>query len=133
MLGCGQSRWNILHRLSQQLDPRGLGGDYTKPDDRTGTSAFSTDAGQHWIVSAALPHGYRSAVAYDRDSKAWITVGPNGTDLSTDDGTNWRALKPTPIDAPDADRNWNALSLPYVVGPNGRIGKLSPFALAKPQ
>jgi hypothetical protein len=29
----------------------------------------------------------------------------------------------------DADRNWNALSLPFAVGPGGRIGKLNPSAL----
>jgi hypothetical protein len=35
----------------------------------------------------------------------------------------------TPQDQPDAHRNWNALSLPFVVGPKGRIGKLHPEAL----
>jgi hypothetical protein len=30
----------------------------------------------------------------------------------------------------DADKNWNALSLPFVVGPHGRIGKLNAKALA---
>ena len=34
---------------------------------------------------------------------------------------------------PDADRNWNALSLPFVVGPHGRIGKLDAQALTPPQ
>jgi hypothetical protein len=47
-------------------------------------------------VSAHPPHGYRSAVAYSPATKTWITVGPNGTDISTDDGRNWRALTPTP-------------------------------------
>ena len=77
------------------------------------------------MAAITPPHGYRSAVAYEERSKTWITVGPNGTDISTDDGRNWRALKPTATDAPDADKNWNALSLPFVVGPKGRIGKLN--------
>jgi hypothetical protein len=34
---------------------------------------------------------------------------------------------------PDADRNWNALSLPFVVGLHGRIGKLDAQALTPPQ
>jgi hypothetical protein len=78
-----------------------------------------------------MPHGYRSAVAYDAATKTWITVGPNGTDTSTDDGKNWSALQPDPAlkKAPDADRNWNALSLPFAVGPHGRIGKLLDNAL----
>ena len=45
------------------------------------------------------------------------TVGPNGTDISTDDGRYWC---------------WNALSLPLVVGPHGRIGKLRTDALTAP-
>ena len=79
--------------------------------------------------ATTLPHGYRSAVAYDPTQKLWITVGPNGTDISRDDGKNWTPLKPTAQDPPDADKNWNALSLPFVVGPKGRIGKLRPEAL----
>ena len=43
-----------------------------------------------------------------------------------DDGRHWRALKPGAGDAPDANKNWNALSLPFAAGPNGRIGKLNP-------
>ena len=108
-----------------------VGGDYLKPDVSAGTAAFTHDGGKHWTTSTALPHGYRSSVTYDAAAKAWITVGTNGTDLSTDDGRNWRALKPGPTDAPDADRNWNALSLPFVVGPKGRIGVLRSEALKR--
>ncbi len=87
--------------------------------------------GKTWQPAQTPPHGYRSAVAYDPTAKTWITVGPNGTDISTDDGKNWRALHPDPAlhEAPDADRNWNALSLPFVVGPHGRIGKLDEATL----
>ena len=116
-----------------------VGGDYGKPEE-PGQSAFLIGAsGLSWSNYLSVhrpetpPHGYRSAVAYDAASKTWITVGPNGTDISTDDGRNWRALKPDPArhEAPDADRNWNALSLPFVVGPKGRIGKLNEAAVAR--
>ena len=112
-----------------------VGGDYSKPDSTAGTGAYSTDGGWNWISSQVTPHGYRSAVAYDSTSKTWITVGPNGTDISTDDGKNWCALHPDPArhETPDADRNWNALSLPFVVGPHGRIGKLHEGALRQRQ
>ncbi len=106
-----------------------VGGDYLKPSDSADTAAFTTDGGKTWQATTTPPHGYRSAVAYDTPTKTWITVGPNGTDISTDDGRNWRPLHPTNNDAPDADRNWNALSLPYAVGPHGRIGILNPSAL----
>ena len=108
-----------------------VGGDYKLPDVSTRSAFFTTDGGKHWLAATTLPHGFRSAVAYDSKSKTWITVGPNGTDISTDDGRNWRALKPDPKfnEAPDADQHWNALSLPYVVGPHGRIATLRPSAL----
>ncbi len=108
-----------------------VGGDYKKPQDNTGTAAYTVDDGteSHWLAATTQPHGYRSSVAYDTPTKTWITVGPNGTDTSTDDGRNWRALKPLPRQPDDADQHWNALSLPFVVGPHGRIGILNPAAL----
>ncbi len=114
----------------QKADIVVVGGDYTAVDDRQDTAAF-TGGSNKFYASATPPHGFRSAVAYDAATQTWITVGPNGTDISTDDGKNWRALHPDPAlhDPPDADRNWNALSLPFVVGPHGRIGKLNPKAL----
>jgi photosystem II stability/assembly factor-like uncharacterized protein len=108
-----------------------VGGDYTKPEDSTATAASTLDGGKTWHAAQTPPHGYRSSVAYDEELKTWITVGPNGTDVSTDDGRNWRPVHPDAAlhEVPDADRNWNALSLPYVVGPHGRIGRLDGAAL----
>lgn len=92
-----------------------VGGDYRKPNDAAGTAAFSSDGGLSWTAAQTSPHGYRSAVAWDSQAKAWVTVGTNGSDISYDDGKTWQ-----PLD----DGEWNALSLPWVVGPRGRIGKL---------
>jgi hypothetical protein len=121
------------HNWERRLSNVGIavGGDYQEPDESSGTAAFTTDGGKTWQAAKQPPHGYRSAVAYDAATKTWITIGPNGTDISTDDGKNWRALKPSVNESPDADKNWNAISLPFVVGPNGRIGKLNPSALTK--
>jgi photosystem II stability/assembly factor-like uncharacterized protein len=114
-----------------------VGGDYAQPESKIGTAAYTQESiktfrerGDSWQPAQTPPHGYRSSVAYDSKTKTWITVGPNGTDISRDDGRNWTALKPTAQDAPDADKNWNALSLPFVVGPHGRIGKLNAKTLA---
>lgn len=92
-----------------------VGGDYTKPNESAGTAAWTADGGMHWTASAKPPHGYRSAVAWDAAAKAWIAAGTNGTDISMDDGKTWY-----PLD----NGNWNALSLPWIVGPKGRIAKL---------
>ena len=113
-----------------------VGGDYKLPDGTAGNAEICRPQEVGALVRfkcdnpASPPNGYRSAVAYDTATKTWITVGPNGTDISTDDGKNWRALHPDPAmhEAADADRGWNALSLPFVVGPHGRIGKLNPKA-----
>jgi len=108
-----------------------VGGDYTLPNAMNGTAAAVSRVGtplfQTVSKSQTPPHGYRSSVAYDPDQKLWITVGPNGTDISRDDGKNWTPLKPSPQDPSDADKNWNALSLPYVVGSHGRVGRLRPI------
>jgi photosystem II stability/assembly factor-like uncharacterized protein len=92
-----------------------VGGNYRKPEDATGTAAYTSDGGEHWSVPQKPPHGYRSAVAWDEKDRAWITVGTNGSDVSYDDGKTWQWLD---------GGNWNALSLPWTVGPNGQIGKL---------
>ncbi len=92
-----------------------VGGDYKKPNESNGTAAYTTDGGKTWTAATKPPHGYRSAVAWDAADKAWIAVGTNGSDVSYDDGKTWQ-----PLD----NGNWNALSLPWVVGPEGRIAKL---------
>jgi hypothetical protein len=121
-------QWTLLYAQKGALVA--VGGDYKKPQTPKGTAAFSADSGLHWQAAQIPPHGYRSAVAYDEHTKTWVTVGSNGTDISTDDGRSWRPLTPSAKDALDADKNWNALSLPFVVGPKGRIGRLNSTALA---
>jgi hypothetical protein len=97
-----------------------VGGDYSKPDVSSGTAAFSSDGGWTWTASTTPPHGYRSTVQWSPDLKLWITAGTNGSDISRDDGKTWH-----PLD----NGNWNALSLPFIVGPKGRIARLNPSAL----
>jgi photosystem II stability/assembly factor-like uncharacterized protein len=91
-----------------------VGGDYRHPSVGTGTAAWSED-GRHWMAAKVPPHGYRSTVAWDAAGQRWIAAGTNGSDASTDGGRNW-----SPLDT----GAWNALGLPWVVGPEGRIAKL---------
>jgi hypothetical protein len=97
-----------------------VGGDYTKPDESADTAAWSSDGGEHWTASTIPPHGYRSTVQWSEALKAWVTAGTNGSDISRDDGRTWQTLD---------SGNWNALSLPFIVGPNGRIARLNPFVI----
>jgi photosystem II stability/assembly factor-like uncharacterized protein len=98
-----------------------VGGDYSAPNNTSNTVAFKLSHDKPWSASTIPPHGFRSAVQWSESLKLWITVGTNGSDISRDDGKTWQ-----PLD----DGNWNALSLPFVVGPNGRIARLNPAALA---
>src|SRR5450755_4503775 len=68
-----------------------------------------------WRLASAFPSGYRSCVAWVGTIQAWIAVGPNGSDVSRDDGRTWKRF--------DAG-NWNAFSPPWAAGPGGRIGSL---------
>jgi hypothetical protein len=97
-----------------------VGGDYKKLNETAGTAAWSADGGEHWTAATKPPHGYRSSVEWNDSIKAWITAGTNGMDISRDDGKTWQ-----PLD----DGNWNALSLPFVVGPNGRIARMKSVAI----
>jgi photosystem II stability/assembly factor-like uncharacterized protein len=114
-----------IFSIDFKSDGRGMvvGGDYTKPNDSAGAAASSSDGGKTWTASTTPPHGYRSTVQWSESQKLWITAGPNGSDLSRDDGKTWQ-----PLD----NGNWNALSLPFIVGPKGRIARLNPAALPKP-
>jgi len=100
-----------------------VGGDYSKPNDAQRTAAWTADGGNTWTASTIPPHGYRSSVQWGESIKAWIAAGTNGSDISRDDGKTWQ-----PLD----NGNWNALSLPFVVGPKGRIGRLNAAAIPKP-
>jgi hypothetical protein len=101
-----------------------VGGNAGTPDGNTAVAAMSIDSGTTWRLSAIQPGGYRSSVAFDPRRQRFIAVGPNGTDVSSDDGIAWLPLRPGPRDAADADKHWTSISLPYVVGTQGRIGIL---------
>jgi hypothetical protein len=93
-----------------------VGGDYTRPAESAGTAAWSTDNGLTWTASEKSPHGYRSTVAWSDKLNAWISAGTTGSDISRDDGKTWQ-----PLD----NESWNAISLPFIVGPKGKIAILA--------
>ncbi len=124
----GESASSGVFSLDRRDDQHwvAVGGDYKKPDESAGTAVWTADGGQHWTAAERPPHGYRSSVAWHADAKAWITVGPNGSDVSYDDGKTWSSL-----DSATGGGNWNALSLPWVVGSDGRIARLGTLPARK--
>ncbi|MDR5728251.1 MAG: hypothetical protein RB191_12560 [Terriglobia bacterium] len=91
-----------------------VGGDYAKPQTGADTAAYTTDS-VLWHPALGHPAGYRSTVAWNTTDGTWIAAGPNGSDVSRDGGKTWQ-----PLD----HGNWNSLSLPFAVGPDGRIVRL---------
>jgi photosystem II stability/assembly factor-like uncharacterized protein len=94
-----------------------VGGDYKEPAGANRVAIHSTDAGETWHLSAQQPGGYRSAVG-SFEYGDFAAVGPNGTDVSHDKGSNW-----THTD----DLNLNAVSFDgtegWAVGPKGTIAR----------
>lgn len=116
------------HRTSaERLDMVMVGGDLNRPE--AGTAMLVRRSGVKGLFAPTVtvathpPHGLRLAVGYDADLATWITVGPNGTDLSQDDGRNWTPLVSAGTSAAGEDSGWQAMSLPFAVGVDGRIGR----------
>lgn len=106
-----------------------VGGNYKQPDSTEQTAAFSKDAGRSWTaVNGKPPSGYRSGLAVSKQTSSkqtsgqtiLVTVGPNGTDLSSDFGKSWQRCSDQgyhTIDfTPDGKAGWAA-------GSEGRIAR----------
>jgi photosystem II stability/assembly factor-like uncharacterized protein len=96
-----------------------VGGNYSKDTESRDTAAITSDGGATWVLTNL--HGYRSAVAYLPDGKAWIATGTSGSDLSKDGGKTWTLF----------DRGaFHALGVSpdgavWASGPDGRIARLT--------
>ena len=100
-----------------------VGGDYLDPKNRVSNIAVSKDAGTTWSrPKGTPPRGYRSGVASAKlkGKPIWISVGPDGTDISYDDGAHWKAASQTGFHAvaftTDGKHGWAS-------GSEGRVAK----------
>lgn len=109
-----------------------VGGDYNKEADAIDNAAVTSDGGKTWRPVTGLS-GYRSVVAsLSRArgmSQAWIAVGPNGVDLSLDDGKKWQQMSSLGFDTVSVVRSRpgsaaGGAAVVFGAGANGRIGKL---------
>lgn len=102
--------------FSDSLHGIAVGGDYAKPAESLHNVAVTEDGGLTWNEPPGRPQGFRSAVAYLADRKAWLAAGTSGSDISEDGAKSWRNLD---------TENYNAFSLMWAVGPRGRIALLT--------
>lgn len=72
-----------------------VGGDYTRPELKAGTAAYTQDGGATWRASEGQP-GYRSCVAATPLGRPnWlISIGKAGASITEDCGATWQ---PVPI------------------------------------
>ena len=107
--------------MTDSLRGVAVGGDYLQPADTTHTACYTSDGGQTWQLPKTFPKGYRSAVVYHPATEVLLTVGPSGSDYSSDHGRTWNPLDTvgyhTVRFAPDQRVGWAA-------GSDGRIAKV---------
>ena len=70
-----------------------VGGNYSLPDKRDSTAAWSGDFGKTWHLSHSMPYGYRSCVSAHINAKIWACTGTNGIDISHNCGKDWKTLE----------------------------------------
>jgi photosystem II stability/assembly factor-like uncharacterized protein len=94
-----------------------VGGDYKEPAKAMQVAAISKDSGKTWRLAQQQPGGYRSAVG-SFSFQDFAAVGPNGTDVSHDEGVHWKRTD---------NLNLNAASFSgsegWAVGPKGTIAR----------
>ena len=59
-----------------------VGGDYAKDQEDRMNVALTGDGGATWSAPPSRPHGFRSAVAWIPDMRAWIATGTSGSDAA---------------------------------------------------
>lgn len=106
-----------------------VGGDYTKEDAAVDNVAVSSDGGTTWRLTRGLS-GFRSVVAYIPAAKqhTLIAVGPNGADVSDDNGQSWERLEGEGFDTISFAREAN---VGWASGDKGRISKLTVAATSR--
>jgi hypothetical protein len=65
-----------------------VGGDYKNVSRSDRVAAYSRDAGKTWKLATQQPNGFRSGVALVA-GRLLMAVGPNGEDVSEDQGVTW--------------------------------------------
>lgn len=130
-----------------------VGGDYKVADAKVGNVAITSDGGLNWRrPTGKPPSGFRSAIVYveptsNGDSSGyWLTVGPNGTDVSVD-GEDWRTVSKVGFHAvaqlPALQETLQESvatvgvthlieRMPIAVGSEGRVGVLRAMATDSP-
>jgi photosystem II stability/assembly factor-like uncharacterized protein len=94
--------WNVTEtKMIQGAQGRGIfsmafqqnkailvGGDFENDKSQPDQSFYSLDHGKTWKPSDTFVRGWRECVEF-LDHNTWITTGPGGMEISSDNGQNW--------------------------------------------
>jgi len=83
---------NGIFSIAMKNEKQGIivGGDYKKENDPNSNAAISADGGKTWkLIETNKPSGFRESVVFKEKSNTAVTVGPNGSDISYDNGNTW--------------------------------------------
>jgi photosystem II stability/assembly factor-like uncharacterized protein len=99
-----------------------VGGDFTQADSSINNSIVSSDKGKTWtLTSGKRLSGYRSGVEFFSRFGWLITVGPNGSDFSTNGGNDWERFSDDGFHAVKVDHTTASV---WASGANGTVAKL---------
>lgn len=99
-----------------------LGGDFATPTSAPDGAAVSGDGGQTWATASKQPGEYRSGSAW-APQFGWIAlaVGPTGSDISYDGGSQWQRFDAGSFDAVNCAEGGAC----WASGEQGRIARLA--------
>lgn len=87
----GKSSTGIFSFLQNKNVLMIVGGDYLNESMNSNHNFYSLDGGKNWVIPAMPTRGYRECIeAINNDTL--IATGPAGTDISFDNGINWKPL-----------------------------------------
>ena len=100
-----------------------VGGNYSQERATGAHAAVTSDGGVTWSLAPAPGvGGFRSAVAWLPSVRAWLTVGPAGSDLASDAAGIWT---PAGGDGYDAMSIHAASGTGWATGSGGRIARVA--------
>lgn len=100
-----------------------IGGDYTKPENKTANKAITRDGGKTWqLLADGEEPSYKSCIQFVPNSKglAMVAIGFTGISYSGDSGVHWKKLSKEPF----FTLRFLNDSIAYAAG-KGRISKLT--------
>jgi len=102
-----------------------VGGDYTKEAEGERNAFATSDGGKSWTLlqgdDGFSVFSFRSCVRHVQDSKRVIVVGPEGCNVSRDEGKTWASFGNQGFHTFSVG---GGLEATWAAGSDGRIGRL---------